>query len=122
MEALALRGGGSIVNISSSAGLRATPRVFAYSATKWAVRGMTNAAALGLARRNIRVNAVYPEPIDTDMVRFRMAEEKEKRIGKVPLRRMGTSGEVAALVVFLLSNDSAYMTGAGIAVDGGVSL
>ena len=115
-------GGGSIVNISSSAGMRGTPGAFAYSATKWAVRGMSRAASISLARRNIRVNSVYPGPIDTDMVKFRSNEEAEKRLSRVPMRRMGTSGEVAAVVIFLLSDDSAYMTGAEITVDGGATL
>lgn len=115
-------GGGSIVNIASSAGLKATPGAFAYSATKWAVRGMTKAASISLARKNIRVNSVYPGPIDTDMVKFRSLEETEKRVAKVPLKRMGTAGEVAAIVMFLLSDESAYMTGAEITVDGGVAI
>ncbi|WP_211113547.1 SDR family NAD(P)-dependent oxidoreductase, partial [Azospirillum endophyticum] len=114
--------GGSIVNISSSAGMRGTPGAFAYSATKWAVRGMSRAAAISLARRKIRVNSVYPGLIDTDMVKFRSPEETEKRLSRVPMRRMGTSDEVAAIVIFLLSDDSAYMTGAEITVDGGATL
>ncbi|MBK1840608.1 SDR family oxidoreductase [Azospirillum sp. YIM B02556] len=110
------------MNISSSAGMRGTPGAFAYSATKWAVRGMSRAAAISLARRKIRVNSVYPGLIDTDMVKFRSPEETEKRLSRVPMRRMGTSDEVAAIVIFLLSDDSAYMTGAEITVDGGATL
>jgi 3alpha(or 20beta)-hydroxysteroid dehydrogenase len=121
-EAMGRGAGGSIVNIGSSAGLRATPGAFAYSATKWALRGMTKAAALGLARKGIRVNAIFPGPIDTDMVKFWTPEQTERRVAKVPMRRLGTAAEVAAMVVFLLSDESNYMTGAEITVDGGASL
>jgi 3alpha(or 20beta)-hydroxysteroid dehydrogenase len=115
-------GGGSIVNISSVAGLRGSPGAIAYSATKWALRGMTKAAAIDLAPRNIRVNSVHPGPIDTEMLKVRSAEENRRRIELVPMRRMGTAEEVAKLVLFLLSDDSAYITGAEMAIDGGVSL
>ena len=115
-------GGGSIVNISSVAGLRGSPGAVAYSATKWALRGMTKAAAIDLARRNIRVNSVHPGPIDTEMLKVRTPEENRRRIEMVPMRRMGTAEEVAKLVLFLLSDDSAYITGAEMTIDGGVSL
>jgi 3alpha(or 20beta)-hydroxysteroid dehydrogenase len=115
-------GGGSIVNISSVAGLRGSPGAIAYSATKWALRGMTKAAAIDLAPRNIRVNSVHPGPIDTEMLKVRSPEENRRRIEMVPMRRMGTAEEVAKLVLFLLSNDSAYITGAEMTIDGGVSL
>lgn len=115
-------GGGSIVNISSVAGLRGSPGAFAYSATKWALRGMTKAAAIDLAPRRIRVNSVHPGPIDTDMIKVRSDEENQRRVQQVPMKRMGTSEEVARLVLFLLSDESAYVTGAEISIDGGVSL
>ena len=115
-------GGGSIVNISSVAGLRGSPGAFAYSATKWALRGMTKSAAIDLAARRIRVNSVHPGPIDTDMIKIRSAEENLRRTQQVPMKRMGTSEEVARLVLFLLSDESAYVTGAELTIDGGVSL
>lgn len=115
-------GGGSIVNISSVAGLRGVPFAFAYSATKWALRGMTKAAAIDLAPRRIRVNSVHPGPIDTDMLKVRSVEENLRRVQQVPMKRMGTSEEVARLVLYLLSDESAYVTGAEISIDGGVSL
>lgn len=117
-----LSGGGSIVNISSTAGLRGSPGSFAYCATKWAMRGMTKSAAMHLAPDGIRVNSVHPGPIDTDMIKFCSAQAMQERIAKVPLGRLGRSAEVAAMVVFLLSDESAYMTGAEITVDGGVTL
>jgi 3alpha(or 20beta)-hydroxysteroid dehydrogenase len=115
-------GGGSIVNISSVAGLRGSPGAFAYSATKWALRGMTKAAAVDLAPRKIRVNSVHPGPIDTDMIKIRGDEVNRQRVEQVPMKRMGTAEEVAKLVLWLLSDESAYVTGAEISIDGGVSL
>jgi 3alpha(or 20beta)-hydroxysteroid dehydrogenase len=115
-------GGGSIVNISSTAGLRGTPRAFAYGATKWALRGMTKAAALELAPKNIRVNSVHPGPIDTPMLNVRTPEQNRQRLESVPMKRMGTAQEVADLVLFLLSDESRYMTGAELAIDGGATL
>ncbi len=114
-------GGGSIVNISSVAGLRGTPGAFAYGATKWALRGMTKSAAIDLAPQGIRVNSVHPGPIDTEMLRVRSDEENRRRVQQVPMNRMGTAEEVASLVLFLLSDDSRYITGAEISIDGGVS-
>jgi 3alpha(or 20beta)-hydroxysteroid dehydrogenase len=114
-------GGGSIVNISSVAGLRGSPGAIAYSATKWALRGMTKAAAIDFAPRGIRVNSVHPGPIDTEMIRIRTPEQNRERLQAVPMKRMGTAEEVAKLVLFLLSDESSYITGAEIAVDGGAS-
>jgi 3alpha(or 20beta)-hydroxysteroid dehydrogenase len=115
-------GGGSIVNISSVAGLRGSPGAIAYSATKWALRGMTKAAAIDFASRGIRVNSVHPGPIDTAMIHVRGAEENQRRTQMVPMKRMGTAEEVAKLVLFLLSDESSYITGAEVTIDGGVSL
>src|SRR6202007_2885136 len=119
---MAQSGGGSIVNISSVAGLRGSPGAIAYSATKWALRGMTKSAAVDLAPRRIRVNSVHPGPIDTDMIKIRGEEANRLRTEQVPMKRMGTAAEVAKLVLWLLSDESAYVTGAEISIDGGVSL
>jgi 3alpha(or 20beta)-hydroxysteroid dehydrogenase len=115
-------GGGSIVNISSVAGLRGSPGAIAYSATKWALRGMTKAAAIDLAPRKIRVNSVHPGPIDTEMLKVRTPEQNQQRLQLVPMKRMGTAEEVASLVLFLLSDESGYITGAEVAIDGGATL
>jgi 3alpha(or 20beta)-hydroxysteroid dehydrogenase len=115
-------GGGSIVNISSVAGLRGSPGAIAYSATKWALRGMTKAAAIDLAPRKIRVNSVHPGPIDTEMLKVRTPQQNQQRLQLVPMKRMGTAEEVASLVLFLLSDESGYITGAEVAIDGGASL
>jgi 3alpha(or 20beta)-hydroxysteroid dehydrogenase len=122
VAAMERSGGGAIVNISSVAGLRGSPGAFAYSATKWALRGMTKAAAIDLAPRRIRVNSVHPGPIDTEMLKVRSEEENRQRTQQVPMKRMGTAEEVALLVLWLLSDESGYVTGAEISIDGGVSL
>ncbi|WP_439358574.1 SDR family NAD(P)-dependent oxidoreductase [Bradyrhizobium sp. DASA03007] len=116
------RNGGSIVNISSTAGLQGIPNAIAYVGTKWAVRGMTKAAALELAPFNIRVNSIHPGLIDTEMLSARSRGDLERRASFIPLRRMGTVADVAHLVLFLLSDESAYISGAEISVDGALSL
>ena len=121
VEPITRAGGGSIVNISSGAGLRGSPQAFAYSTTKWALRGMTKCAAMDLARNKIRVNSVHPGPIETDMINWRTPEENNKRLKMVPMRRNGTAEEVARLVLFLLSDESSYITGAEVAIDGGIT-
>src|SRR4030095_1201446 len=98
-----------------------SPQAFAYSATKWALRGMTKSAAMDLARRKIRVNSVHPGPIETDMIAWRSPEENAKRLKMVPMKRNGSADEVARLVLFLLSDESSYITGSEVAVDGGVT-
>lgn len=122
VPALERTGSGSIVNISSTVGLRAAPNSIAYTATKWAVRGMTKTAALELVDRNIRVNSVHPGPTDTEILRVRTDEENRQRVQQVPMKRLGTPEEVAAAVLFLLSDESSYTTGAELAVDGGTVL
>ena len=114
------RQGASVVNISSLAGLRAS-RGVAYTSTKWALRGMSKTAAVELGKRGIRVNSVHPGIIDTPMLDTWDEEHYEVRVGLVPLGRAGSSEEVAKLVLFLLSDESAYVTGAEIAIDGGLS-
>jgi 3alpha(or 20beta)-hydroxysteroid dehydrogenase len=122
VAALERTGSGSIVNISSTVGLRSAPNSIAYTGTKWAVRGMTKTAALELVGRNIRVNSVHPGPIDTEILRVRTDEENRQRVQQVPMKRLGTPEEVAAAVLFLLSDESSYTTGAELAVDGGTVL
>lgn len=115
-------GGGSIVNVSSTAGLKGSPRAIAYCASKWAVRGMTKAAAVDLAAIKVRVNSIHPGPIATPMLDVFTPEQRRQRTDLVPLRREGTVAEVAALALFLLSDESAFITGAEIAIDGGITL
>jgi 3alpha(or 20beta)-hydroxysteroid dehydrogenase len=114
------QGSGSIVNVSSEAGLRGHPNMFAYSATKWAVRGMTRCAAADLAKHGIRVNSIHPGIIDTPMLSANDAQTMELFRSLIPLGRLGRSEEVAELVAFLASDAASYITGAEIGIDGGI--
>jgi 3alpha(or 20beta)-hydroxysteroid dehydrogenase len=122
VEPMKSSGRGSIVNISSVSGLRALPGQFAYSSTKWAVRGMTGCAAVELAPFGIRVNTVFPGLIDTPMLAGNSPETNAFYAKMVPLGRMARPGEVAEAVAFLASDAASYMTGAEIAVDAGARL
>jgi len=115
-------GGGSIINIASVAGMRGTSTLFAYTSTKWAVRGMTKSAALELARYNIRVNVICPGVIDTPMNDANPAHMNEVLVKTTPMRRMGEPAEIAQAVLFLASPQSSFATGAELAIDGGMSI
>jgi 3alpha(or 20beta)-hydroxysteroid dehydrogenase len=121
IEPMTQRGGGSIVNTSSGAGLRATKYSFAYAATKYAVTGMTACAALELARNGIRVNSIHPGIIDTPMVASDDPEAMARLVRATPLRRAGQPEDIANVALFLASDESSYMTGAHVAVDGGIT-
>ena len=108
---------GSIINLSSIAGLGGAARAHAYGATKWAVRGMTKSAALELAPHGIRVNSVHPGLIDTRMM-HELSETSEELDARVPLGRQGTVDEIAKLVLFLASDDSSHCTGHEFVADG----
>jgi 3alpha(or 20beta)-hydroxysteroid dehydrogenase len=115
-------GGGSIINASSVEGLAGMAGCTAYAATKWAIRGMTKCAAMELGPKGIRVNSVHPGMIDTPMTRVHGGDAAmEYGASKVPLRRVGTPDDIAPVYVFLASDESAYINGAEIAVDGGVT-
>ena len=116
-------GSGSIVNISSIEGLAAAPAVLAYTATKWAVRGMTKVAALELGGKGVRVNSVHPGMVDTAMVRDSAGADTDLSpiAEKAALRRMARPEEIAELVVFLGSDESSYCTGAEFVADGGAT-
>lgn len=110
----------SIINISSINGLQAG--ALGYTDTKFAVRGMTKAAAKQLAPHNIRVNSVHPGAINTPMVRESANSEKIEAIAQtIPLGRMAEPNEVSQLVLFLASDDSSYSTGSEFIVDGGIT-
>ncbi|MGA0605263.1 SDR family NAD(P)-dependent oxidoreductase [Phenylobacterium sp. VNQ135] len=115
---------GSIINVSSIAGLRAAPNGFAYGASKAAVTGMTRSAARTLGPHGVRVNSVHPGMIETDMmdvVTDGEAETFRRLASTVPLGgRHASAAEVAPLVLFLASDESNYCTGAAFVIDGGV--
>jgi 3alpha(or 20beta)-hydroxysteroid dehydrogenase len=115
-------GGGSIINASSVEGLAGMPSCAAYAATKWAIRGMTKVAAMELGPKGIRVNSVHPGMIDTPMTRIHGGDAAmEYGATKIPLRRVGHPEDIAPLYVFLASDESSYINGAEIAIDGGVT-
>jgi 3alpha(or 20beta)-hydroxysteroid dehydrogenase len=115
-------GGGSIINASSVEGLAGMASLTAYTATKFAIRGMTKAAAMELGGRGIRVNSVHPGMIDTPMTRVHGGDvAMEFGASKVPMRRVGQPEDIAPVYVFLASDESGYMNGAELAVDGGVT-
>jgi len=119
-KAMTESGGGSIVNISSQAGISKGPGSFAYGSSKWAVRGMSQYAALDYAPLNIRVNAIFPGVIDTPMILKNPPEFLEMIKANIPLKRFGTPSEIATVALFLASDASSYMTGSEIAVNGGL--
>ncbi|QDF97336.1 short chain dehydrogenase [Azoarcus sp. DD4] len=114
-------GGGAIVNNSSIFGLKAMPRLAYYVAAKHGIVGATRAVALDYAERGIRVNAVCPGPIKTPSYDRVTGGDDHMYDEGVPMRRIGMPGEVSAAVLWLLSAQSSYVTGAVLPVDGGMS-
>lgn len=115
---------GAIVNISSVAGLRGGAGGFAYVASKFAVRGMTKAAAVQLARYGIRVNSIHPGLIETPMLHSIPGIDAgglDTFLQRVPMRRVAEASEVAKLALFLACDDSSYSTGAEFVIDGGMT-
>jgi 3alpha(or 20beta)-hydroxysteroid dehydrogenase len=110
-------GGGSIVNISSTAGIVGFANNFAYTAAKWAVRGMTKAAALDLAGFGIRVNNIMPGEVHTGMI-----EGLDLDVSETPIGRFGDPKDISYLVLYLASDESSYTTGADHVIDGGYTI
>ena len=116
-------GGGSIVNISSIAGILGRPLASpAYSASKGAVRVFTKSTAGRFAADKIRCNSIHPGPIDTDMIRAATnTVNPESRVGEIPLGRLGQSADVAYGALYLASDESSFVTATELVIDGGVT-
>ncbi|MEV6432238.1 glucose 1-dehydrogenase [Nocardia sp. NPDC051463] len=110
-------GGGSMINISSVEGMRGSPGLHGYTATKFAVRGLTKSTALELAQYGIRVNSVHP-----GLIRTPMTEGIPADFLQIPMGRAAEPAEVSALVTFLASDESSYSTGAEFVIDGGLTV
>jgi 3alpha(or 20beta)-hydroxysteroid dehydrogenase len=123
LPAMRAAGQGSVVNVSSAAGLRGTPNRAAYASSKWALRGLSKVASGEFGPFGIRVNSIHPGPVATDMMLRSpaFAAPSGNPFASVPLGRAGTPQEVADLIVFLASDQSSFITGAEISVDGGVT-
>ena len=117
-------GGGSIINISSIAGMVGSPNFSAYNASKGAVRLLTKSTAVQYGREGIRANSIHPGPIDTDMIRISWQDPSrgpEETVARTLLGRMGTVEDIANGALFLASDESSFMTGSELVMDGGVT-
>jgi NAD(P)-dependent dehydrogenase (short-subunit alcohol dehydrogenase family) len=122
IPAMRRAGGGSIVNISSVAGIgQSLHQEPAYAASKGAIRIFTKVTASQHAKDKIRCNSVHPGPVDTEMLHSAMPDPEvlQRRLQRVPLGRMGTVDEIVAAVLYLASDDSSYVTGSELVIDGG---
>jgi 3alpha(or 20beta)-hydroxysteroid dehydrogenase len=112
------QGSGSIINISSTGGLRAYPGTIAYASTKWAVRGMSKVAAVELAPYGVRVNSIHPGLCETPMAYENTPELLDELKSSIPLGRLGRPEEIARAVLFLADASNSYMTGSELVIDG----
>jgi cyclopentanol dehydrogenase len=122
IPAMRRAGGGSIVNISSVAGIgQSLHQEPAYAASKGAIRIFTKVTAAQHAKDKIRCNSVHPGPVDTEMLHSAMPDPEvlQRRLQRVPLGRMGTVSEIVTAVLYLASDDSSYVTGSELVIDGG---
>ena len=113
---------GNIINITSVAGIKGMPRQVNYSASKAGIIGLTKALAREVGPYNVRVNAIAPGYIDTDMVTGFKEAQKDEILKRIPLNRFGTAEEVAKVVAFVASDAAQYITGQVITIDGGLAM
>ena len=116
---MARKGGGSIVNMGSIGGIEAREGYLSYGSSKAALMWATRCISKELAKYNIRVNAVAPGLVETDMGNFKSDEEREKILNSISMKRMGTPEEIAKAVYFLASEDASFITGTVLLADGG---
>jgi 3alpha(or 20beta)-hydroxysteroid dehydrogenase len=109
---------GSIINVSSAATFVGTPNTVAYTASKFAIMGMTKVAAKEFGEDDIRVNSVHPGPVATGMFNIETQEEQAKAL---PMGRVGEEEEITNMIVYLASDESTYSTGSEFTVDGGMT-
>jgi NAD(P)-dependent dehydrogenase (short-subunit alcohol dehydrogenase family) len=124
IPAMRRAGGGSIINISSTAGLVGSPgETAAYSATKGSVRLFTKSTAVQHAKDNIRCNSIHPGPIETDMIKDMLAspEAWQQRLRRLPMQRAGKPEDIAYGVIYLASDESSFVTGSELVIDGGTT-
>lgn len=120
IPAMLAGGGGAIVNMSSTAGLQGAPGMGPYTAAKHGVVGLTKTAALDYGRRNIRVNALAPGPIENEQMAANLTDERRQLISaRIPMGRLGRTDEVARAAVWLCSDQASFISGAVLSVDGG---
>lgn len=117
LEPMVAAGGGSIINVSSVEGLAGSAHLHPYVAAKFGLRGLTKSAAVELVSHNIRVNSLHPGLVHTPM----SAGVTEEFMTPIPMRRGAAPAEVSAFVIFLVSDESSYATGAEFVVDGGLT-
>ena len=124
LKHMSANGGGHIINIASVAGLRSAPMISAYSASKHGVIGLTKSAAVEYARANIRINTVCPSFVDTPMVQGVLSKLDERGqkglVGANPMKRLGKPEEIANAIAWLCSEESSFMTGQSVVLDGGM--
>ncbi|OGW76110.1 MAG: 3-oxoacyl-[acyl-carrier-protein] reductase [Omnitrophica bacterium RBG_13_46_9] len=113
---------GNIINITSVAGIKGMPRQVNYSASKAGIIGLTKALAREVGPYNVRVNAIAPGYIDTDMVKDIKEDYKTELLKRIPLNRFGRSDEVAKVATFLASDEAKYITGQVLTIDGGLAM
>lgn len=124
MPAMVKAGHGSVINVSSVAGLAGAPLMAHYGAAKAAIISLTRSAALEVASSGVRVNALVPGWVETDLTDFLRhdASVESSLLDRVPMQRWGTADEIAAAAMFLASEESSFMTGQTLVVDGGLSV